>query len=85
MGDRTHPEGVLRMESTHTSDSRWAQVLAVQNEFDQSMITLPELVDRDFKPRQASERTVRFAEALAFDVAWSGISEARARRAARFN
>jgi hypothetical protein len=71
------------MESTNPSDSRWQQVLAVQGEFEQSMITLPELVDRDFKPRKVSARTVRFAQALAFDVGWSWISEARARRAAR--
>jgi hypothetical protein len=48
------------MESTNPSDSRWQQVLAVQGEFEQSMITLPELVDRDFKPRKVSARTVRF-------------------------
>jgi hypothetical protein len=71
------------MQRTGSSDSRWQQVIAVQNEFEQSMVTLPQLVDRDFKPRQASPRAVRFAQALAFDVAWSGISEARARRAAR--
>ena len=83
MGYRTQPEGVNRMESSHSSDSRWAQVLAVQSELEQSMIALPELVDRDFKPRKASPRAVRFAQALAFDVGWSGISDARQRRAAR--
>ncbi len=71
------------MESTSPSNSRWQQLLAVQGELEQSMITLPELVDRDFKPRKVSARTVRFAQALACDVGWSGISEARARRAAR--
>ncbi|HKJ36631.1 MAG TPA: hypothetical protein VKA36_08705 [Solirubrobacterales bacterium] len=71
------------MERTQSSDSRWRQVIAVQSELEQSMVTLPELVDRDFKPRKVSARTVRFAQALAFDVGWSGISEARARRAAR--
>jgi hypothetical protein len=73
------------MESTHQSDSRWQQVMALQQELERSAITLPRLVDRDARPREASARTVRFAEALAFDVRWSGISEARARRTARLN
>ena len=73
------------MESMHQSDSRWQQVMAVQQEFERSAITLPRLVDRDANPREASPRTVRFAEALAFDVGWTGISEARARRSARLN
>lgn len=73
------------MESTHSSDSRWAQVLAVQSELESSRVTLPKLVGRDRKPREASPRAVRFAEALALDVGWSGISDARARRTARFN
>lgn len=71
------------MERSESNDSRWQQVMAAQSEFEQSMVTLPELFDRDYKPRRASERTVRFAQALAFDVGWSGISEARARRQAR--
>jgi len=71
------------MERTESNDSRWQQVIAMQNDFEQSMITLPALVDRDFRPRKASPRAVRFAQALAFDVAWSGISDARERRARR--
>jgi hypothetical protein len=71
------------MERTESNDSRWQQVVAMQNDFEQSMITLPTLVDRDFRPRKASPRAVRFAQALAFDVAWSGISDARERRAGR--
>ncbi len=73
------------MESRSASDARWQQLMAAQGELEQTMITLPELLDRDFKPRKVSERTVRFAQALAFDVGWSGISDARARRAARLN
>ena len=71
------------MERTESNDSRWQQVIAMQRDFEQSMITLPALVDRDFRPRKASPRAVRFAQALAFDVAWSGISDARERRAGR--
>ena len=71
------------MESSPSSDARWQQLMAVQGELDQSIVTLPELVGRDFKPRRVSARTVRFAQALALDVGWSGITEARRRRAAR--
>ena len=71
------------MERTESNDSRWQQVIAMQNDFEQSMITLPALVDRDFRPRKASPRAVRFAQAVAFDVAWSAISDARERRARR--
>jgi hypothetical protein len=71
------------MESSPSDEARWRQLMAVHGELEQSMVTLPKLVGRDFRPREASPRTVRFAQALALDVAWSGISEARARRAAR--
>jgi hypothetical protein len=71
------------MERTESNDALWQQVVAVQSELEQSMVTLPALVDRDFRPRRASPRAVRFAQALAFDVAWSGISDARERRATR--
>lgn len=71
------------MERTHPSNSRWEQLLAVRREFEGPIVTLPKLIDRNFRPREASPRTVRFAEALALDVGWSGISDARARRAAR--
>lgn len=71
------------MERTESNDALWQQVVAMQNELEQSMITLPALVDREFRPRRASPRAVRFAQALAFDVAWSGISDARERRLTR--
>ena len=71
------------MESTQSSDSRWQQVIAARAELEQSMVTLPKLVGRDSRPREASPRAVRFAQALAIEVAWSGISDARARRAAK--
>jgi hypothetical protein len=73
------------MERTNSYNLRWEQLLAVRREFDRPVVTLPRLIDRDFRPREISERTMRFAEALALDVGWSGISDARARRAARMN
>ncbi len=77
------------MESADARDSRWQQVMDVQSEFDEpsefgeSSVVLPRLVGREGRSRQASPRAVDFAQALACEVGWSGISEARARRAAR--
>lgn len=70
------------MESSHRGDGSWAQIVAIHEEFDRSLVALPQhLVSRaDGRARQASRRTVRFAEALAFTDAWNGISDARRRR-----
>jgi hypothetical protein len=70
------------MESSHRGDGRWAQIVAIHEEFDRSLVALPRhLVSRaDGKAREASPRTVRFAEALAFTDAWAGITDARRRR-----
>jgi hypothetical protein len=69
------------MESNQSSDERWQNVVALQRELDESMVTLPRLVSRrDGSTRDASPRTVRFAEALAFTDRWSGITDARRRR-----
>lgn len=68
------------MESHHPSDDSWEQVVAARAEFDQSLVALPRLVSRDGTTRDASPRAVRFAEALAFSDAWSGITDARQRR-----
>lgn len=65
------------MESTSDND-RWAQLMELQDSVDSAAIPL--LVSRrDGKPRKASDKTVRFAEALAFRDGWSGISNARRR------
>ena len=73
------------MERTYPSNPRWEQLLAVRREFERPAVTIPKLIDRNFRPRELSERAMRFAEALALDVGWSGISDARARRAARIH
>jgi hypothetical protein len=73
------------MESMHSSDSRWQQLIAVQGELERPSVILPELGGRGRRARRASPRAVRFAQALACEVGWSGISEARARRAARLH
>lgn len=68
------------MESSPPNES-WEQILAAQEELDQDVVALPRLIDRaDGSIRRASPRAVRFAEALAFADAWSGISEARQQR-----
>ncbi len=68
--------------SSQRGDERWAEIVAIHEQFDRSLVALPQhLVNRaDGRTREASPRTVEFAEALAFSDAWSGISDARARR-----
>jgi hypothetical protein len=70
------------MENSRRGDGSWAQIVAIHEEFDRSLVALPQhLVSRaDGKARKASPRTVRFAEALAFTDAWTGITAARRRR-----
>jgi len=63
------------VEESTSDDSRWEQIMEVQED---NLVLLPDLVNReDSTPRQPSERTVRFAEALVFEDAWTGITEAR--------
>lgn len=68
------------MEAHHAGDERWQAMIEIQAELQQSLIALPRLVRADGSTRDASPRTVRFAEALAFSDAWSGITDARQRR-----
>ncbi len=70
-------------ESTHASDddARWEQIMSVQGEAPDNLVLLPELTNReDSSPRRPSPRTVRFAEALAFEDTWAGINHARTKR-----
>jgi hypothetical protein len=71
------------MEGTPSDDYRWQELMSIQGERD-NLVVLPQLVNRDQTPREASPRTVRFAEALAFDDAWQRITEVKSnyRRAA---
>ena len=71
------------MEETTSDDARWEQILSAQGEAD-NLVLLPKLTNReDSSPRQASERTVRFAEALAFEDTWAGINHARIKQQQR--
>ena len=68
------------MEATPADDSRWEEIMAIQGDPENNLVLLPEFTSRvDAKPRQASPKTVRFAEALAFDDAWAGITEVQRR------
>lgn len=64
------------MEGTPADDSRWHEIMAIQGERD-NLVVLPQLVNRDQTPREASAKAVRFAEALAFDDAWQRITDAK--------
>ena len=67
------------MEATPSDDSRWQEIMSVAGN-DDNLVILPHLVNRDDQsPRQASPKTVRFAEALAFEDHWSGITDAKRR------
>lgn len=52
--------------------------MAIQEEQD-NLVVLPNLTNRDRSPRKASPKTVRFAEALAFDDAWQRITDAKSK------
>jgi hypothetical protein len=70
------------VEETTSDDARWEQILSAQGE--DNLVLLPKLTNReDSSPRQASERTVRFAEALAFEDTWAGINQARLKQQQR--
>ena len=66
------------MEESTSDDARWEQIMSAQREAVDNLVLLPHLTNReDSSPRRASERTVRFAKALAFEDTWNGISQAR--------
>jgi hypothetical protein len=55
--------------------------MAVRADVERAPVLLPALRSRAGEAaREPSQRTVRFAEALAVSPSWAGISEARRRR-----
>jgi hypothetical protein len=69
------------MEATPSDDSRWQEIMALRGARDDNLVILPHLTNRDdLTPREASPKTVRFAEALAFEDHWSGITDAKRRQ-----
>jgi hypothetical protein len=65
------------------SNAKWHELAALRDDLDRSAVVVPICVSRlDGLPRELSPKAMRFAEALSFSDAWSGISDARSRRLA---
>ena len=64
-----------------SSNERWQELIDLREEFEQGDAVLPTRISAiDGRRIEASPEAIRFAEALAFNAGWSGISEARRRR-----
>ncbi|HET6832192.1 MAG TPA: hypothetical protein VFH44_12680 [Solirubrobacterales bacterium] len=64
-----------------SSNDRWQQLMDLHEQIDHGEAVLPTRISAiDGRRLEASPEAVRFAQALAFDAGWSGISEARRRR-----
>lgn len=62
------------------SSDRWQQLVDVHEEIEHGATVLPMRISAiDGSQVEASPRAIRFAEALAFNARWSGISDARRR------
>lgn len=67
------------MSDDHTED-RWQELIDLREDLDQGHAVLPMRISGiDGSQIKASPRAVKFAQALAFDAGWSGISDARRR------
>jgi len=64
-----------------SSNDRWQRLMDLHEELEGGDAVLPTRISAiDGRRREASPEAVRFAQALAFNAGWSGISEARRRR-----
>ena len=62
------------------SSNRWQELVDVHEEIEHGNTVLPMRISAiDGSQVEASPRALRFAEALAFNARWSGISDARRR------
>ena len=67
--------------SDQPSSDRWQDLVDLHQDFERGEAVLPTRISSiDGTRIEASPKAVRFAEALAFNAAWGGISEARRRR-----
>jgi hypothetical protein len=67
-----------------TSNERWQELVDLREEFEHGDAILPTRISAiDGRRLEASPEAIRFAEALAFNAGWSGISEARRRSSRR--
>jgi hypothetical protein len=66
---------------THdSSNGRWSDLIDLHEGLDNDNTVLPMRINGiDGSRREASPRALKFAQALAFNAGWSGISEARRR------
>lgn len=61
-------------------DDRWQKLVSVHEDLDHGETVLPIRISGiDGSQIKSSPRAIRFAEALAFNARWSGISDARRR------
>ena len=66
--------------SDERNNDRWRQLMSVQEDLDHAETVLPMRISGiDGSQLESSPRAIRFAEALAFNARWSGISDARRR------
>jgi len=67
--------------SDDPSNDRWQDLVDLHEDLEHGDTILPTRISAiDGSRIEASPKAVRFAEALAFNAAWGGISEARRRR-----
>jgi hypothetical protein len=67
--------------SDESSRDRWQELVNLHDDFEHGDAVLPTRISAiDGSRIEASPKAVRFAEALAFNAGWSGISDARRRR-----
>lgn len=64
-----------------SNDDRWRELIDIHEDMDLGETVLPIRISAiDGRPIEASPKAARFAEALAFNARWSGITEARRKR-----
>lgn len=64
-----------------SSNERWQKLIDLHEELEHGDAVLPTRISAvDGRRIEASPEAIRFAEALAFNAGWSGISDARRRR-----
>lgn len=62
------------------SRERWRELIELREDLEHGDTVLPMRISGiDGRPIEASPRALKFAEALAVNAGWSGISEARRR------
>jgi len=67
--------------SEDPSNDRWQDLVDLHEGLEHGDAVLPTRISAiDGSRIEASPKAIRFAEALAFNAGWSGISEARRRR-----